>query len=341
MAYRNIADPNYAQNQRNPRNWMERYGSLGQVIKEYVGPNQFVGVEKEELPQMPGTNLGAARGKSFMPGSSLVRTDDTGTPQSNTIFGNYQQKANTNITPIQQKAQQDYDRMMQLYQGLLNKTSGSTLRDRLQSMKPVQESYDEDRRLTGSITDLEDLARTGGYTDEGIADLRERGLSPIRAIYANAQRGLERNKSLQGGYSPNMNAASIKMAREMSDLISGKTTDINAEIAGKVAEGKQKIAPQLTEALLNIQRERGDISERNAGARNRSEEFNRDIQLKQQGMDKEGRNQELEIINSMRSLFGTNPAMADAFIDQILKQGDQNQRGGSTLIDAYLRGVRG
>lgn len=339
MAYRNIADPNYQANQRNPRNWMERYGSLGNVIKEYVGPNQFVGTEKIEPPQSPKILGGISKG--FNPGG-FARTDNTGMPvqQPNTIFGNYQQQANTNITPIQEKAQKDYDRMMQLYEGLLNKTSGSTLRDRLQPMKPVQETYNEDPRLTGSITDLEDLARTGGYTDEGISDLRERGLSPIRAIYANAQRGLERNKSLQGGYSPNMNAASVKMAREMSDLISGKTTDINAEIAGKVAEGKQRVAPQLTEALLNIQREKGKVGERNVGARNRSEEFNRDIQLKQQGMDKEGRNQELEIINSMRSLFGTNPAMADAFIDQILKQGDQNQRGGSTLIDAYLRGVR-
>lgn len=89
------------------------------------------------------------------------------------------------------------------------------------------------------------LAATGGYSDADQANIRERGISPIRSIYASAQQNVDRNKALQGGYSPNYNAVQAKMAREQSGAISDATTNVNAQLAQNIAQNKMQMAPQF------------------------------------------------------------------------------------------------
>lgn len=90
---------------------------------------------------------------------------------------------------------------------------------------------------------LADLSTTGGYSEGDKADLRARGVSPIRSVYASANRDVDRQRALQGGYSPNYNAVKAKMAREMSDTISNQTQNVNADIASRVAQNKIGLAP--------------------------------------------------------------------------------------------------
>lgn len=118
-------------------------------------------------------------------------------------------------TAVDQQAQ-DYSRIMQGYQNL--------------SSSPAYQN-------------LADLSSTGGYSEADKADLRARGVSPIRSVYASANRDVDRQKALQGGYSPNYNAVKAKMAREMSDTISNQTQNVNADIASRVAQNKIGLAP--------------------------------------------------------------------------------------------------
>lgn len=106
----------------------------------------------------------------------------------------------------------------------------------------IMQGY-KDLASSPGYQNVANLAVTGGYSPEDQASIRERGISPIRSIYASANRDIERQKALQGGYSPNYAAVKAKMAREMSDTISNKTNDINAGLAERIAQNKIGLAP--------------------------------------------------------------------------------------------------
>lgn len=83
-----------------------------------------------------------------------------------------------------------------------------------------------------------EFSQTGGFSPEDLANIRSRAISPTRAVYSNAQQGLDRNRALQGGYSPNYAASSAKMAREMSQGLSDASTNAEASIAEMTQRGK-------------------------------------------------------------------------------------------------------
>jgi len=83
-----------------------------------------------------------------------------------------------------------------------------------------------------------EFAETGGFSEADKANLRARGISPIRAAYANAEREVERNRSLQGGYSPNATATLAKMAREQGQSAADATTNVEAALAEMVQKGR-------------------------------------------------------------------------------------------------------
>src|SRR5690606_3409653 len=99
-------------------------------------------------------------------------------------------------------------------------------------------SYSRSSDLNNLIGNLQEYSRTGGYSDADVANIRERGLSPLRAVYGNAERNLKRQQNLQGGYMPNAGAVRSKIAREMGELLSTQSTNINAEVAKMIAAGK-------------------------------------------------------------------------------------------------------
>jgi hypothetical protein len=91
----------------------------------------------------------------------------------------------------------------------------------------------------GGMSTFGEFATTGGYSKEDIANMRARGVSPIRAAYANAEREIQRNRSLQGGYSPNMAAARVKMARERGQASADASQNVEASLAEMKNKGKQ------------------------------------------------------------------------------------------------------
>lgn len=83
------------------------------------------------------------------------------------------------------------------------------------------------------------FAGSGGYSDEDLSNIRARAVSPIRSIYSGARRDVDRQRSLQGGYSPNRTASLAKMAREESYTTADASTNVESAIAQMVNEGKR------------------------------------------------------------------------------------------------------
>lgn len=139
---------------------------------------------------------------------------------------------------------------------------------------PDQYRYQESSDVNSSLSKLKELSTTGGYSDEDIANLRARGLSPIRSIYSSANRDVDRQRSLQGGFSPNYDAVKSKMARELSDSLANQITNVNAGIAQNVASNKLQAAPQYAGYAAQQSGLQNQIGMNNSNAVNQANQFN-------------------------------------------------------------------
>jgi len=83
-----------------------------------------------------------------------------------------------------------------------------------------------------------DFAETGGFTPQGLRDIRARAISPTRAVYSNAQDELNRARALGGGSMNNYGAVSAKLARDVSQQVSDANVNANAGIAQMVQQGR-------------------------------------------------------------------------------------------------------
>lgn len=164
---------------------------------------------------------------------------------------------------------------------------------------------------SSSVSNLKDLATTGGLSPEDVANLRARGVSPIRSIYSSANRDVDRQKAIQGGYSPNYGAVKAKMARELSDTLANKTTDVEAQIAEMKQRGRLSAAPGYASAASQQDRSAQDA------------------------------------LQGMTSLYGTTPALSSLYGGQAM-QGAQlqnqvnqgNQQYGLDMISRLMQGLR-
>lgn len=82
------------------------------------------------------------------------------------------------------------------------------------------------------------FSQTGGFSPDDLANIRARSVSPVRAVYANAEREVNRQRALQGGYSPGFNVLAARMAREQGQSASDASTNAEAAIAEMVQRGK-------------------------------------------------------------------------------------------------------
>lgn len=234
-----------------------------------------------------------------------------------------------------------YNELMEHFRNLLSRQPTITNIPPPATYTPTDQNYIEDPEYKASLERIKNLAETGGLSAEEQAAMRARGISPIRAAYANAEREINRNRAVQGGYSPSFGALTAKMAREMGDKLSEGTTNVNAAIAEMVQKGKLQSAPQLAEAMARRDAIRNEIEGRNVAARNRAEEFNRQIMedYAKRKLQADLATQEfpLRTLEGMTRLYGTTPALTKLFTDQVMNQNELSQRGGLGLIDAYLR----
>lgn len=89
-----------------------------------------------------------------------------------------------------------------------------------------------------SFSGFQDFAKTGGFSAADLANIRARAVSPVRAVYARAQENVNRQRALQGGYSPGFGVLQARMARQQGQGISDAATNAEAAIAEMVQQGK-------------------------------------------------------------------------------------------------------
>jgi hypothetical protein len=201
----------------------------------------------------------------------------------------------------------DYDNIMSGYKNLLDSPLTSQYQDLFNKMQTGgQATFQNTPDAQAAISNLGELSRTGGLSEGDQANLRARGVSPIRAVYGNAQRNVNRQKSLQGGYSPGHGALTARMAREMSQGISDANVNVNAGIAEMVQRGKLSASPQYASA-----------AGQERDSRNTMEMFNkRDLPGMQASvLDRIGGLQS-DALRGMTSLYGTTPALANLYGNQ-------------------------
>lgn len=252
---------------------------------------------------------------------------------------------------IPQQAE-DYDSIMGGYRNVLN-TSGTGLNDVANRYKTFLNSsesefqpaqYTQAAEWGESYGKLKALAENGGLDEQGQADLRARGISPIRAVYANAQRDVDRQRALQGGYSANHGAVSAKMAREQSESIAGATTNVNASIAKMIQEGKLKATPELAQMAAGKNQLMNQIGMANSENQLKAA-GNKTAALAGYGNAVNNKSQvPLEALRGMTSLYGTTPALVNTFGNQTQNnqqmQNQQRQQTSSNLnntLDAVRR----
>lgn len=170
-------------------------------------------------------------------------------------------------------------------------------------------SYASSPDIANALGGLQTFASTGGYSDADTKNIRERGISPIRSIYANAKQNLNRQRVISGGYSPGYAAAITKMARDSSQQISDVTGNVNANLAERIAQNKLA-GNQAYGSLASSEAGRGlDVSKFNAE------------------QDAQTKNRALSIEDAKRGLYGTTPALADLFGRQAMQGAQLNEQG--------------
>jgi len=226
----------------------------------------------------------------------------------------------------------NYDEIMQGYRNILGQGSGDSdalmaqYKSLLGGMGDYQDvNYQESGEQKTAFKDLKNLVDTGGISEGEAGDLRARGISPIRAVYGNMEREMNRNRSLSGGYSPSFNATAARMAREGSESIAGATTNVNAKIAEMRQAGKLSAAPNY--ANLANSKTQGMNQVGLANARNKIDHSANKGNL-MQGMGSlinNKNNVPIDALKGMTNLYGTTPALVETFGGQVANQSSQTQ----------------
>jgi hypothetical protein len=121
----------------------------------------------------------------------------------------------------------------------------------------IQNAYrglfgDMSGRYGGLMNQWGNFAQTGGFSPEDLSNIRSRAVSPIRSIYSTARQGLDRQRALQGGYSPGYGTALGRFSREQGQLTSDAATNAEAAIAEMVQRGKLAGLGGMTSTLGNM-----------------------------------------------------------------------------------------
>lgn len=186
-----------------------------------------------------------------------------------------------------------------------------------------------------------DFSKTGGYSPTDMANLRARGVSPIRAAYANAEREVGRQRSLQGGYSPNAFAVQAKMAREMGQANADAVQNVEAGIidkrnTGRISglEGMRTIESDRYNKDLDIQKYNAAAQERAQSASNASADA---ASANAANAAAASRADQFRALDAMRGLYGTTPGMTNMFGNQV---GNAVQMGANFGSNVMQNGIQ-
>lgn len=210
----------------------------------------------------------------------------------------------------------DYDNIMNRYKNIADTADspgGSGGKYGFTPYNPALATYNKSPDTTAALANLRGLTETGGLSNDDQQNLRARGISPIRAMYSNAQRDMNRQRNLSGGYSPNFGAVTARMARDQSSALSDQMQSVNAGIAEMVQRGKLSSAPQYAGAAQAESELANRFELENANMRNEASRFNATGMF---DATRAGRGDKLGATQGMANLYGTTPALVKTFGDQ-------------------------
>lgn len=98
--------------------------------------------------------------------------------------------------------------------------------------------YNRSPEMQSAMGGYQGFANTGGFSPQDIQDMRSRAVASVNSNYADAANKIAQQRELQGGYSPNYTAAMAQMARNQGYQRSQALTDVNANLAQMVQQGK-------------------------------------------------------------------------------------------------------
>lgn len=228
----------------------------------------------------------------------------------------------------------DYDEIMRNFRDIYNR--GGAEGGGFTPYQAEQTAYNKSPDTIAALANLRSLTETGGLSGEDQQNLRARGVSPIRAMYANAQRDMDRQRRLGGGYSPNYGAVTARFARDQSSLMADQLDKVNAGIAEMVQRGKLSAAPQYAGASQSESELAHRVGLENTAARNAARQFNA------QGLfdaERAKRNEKLDATRGMANLYGTTPALVSTYGNQAMDtakfQAGQNQQRRQNAMDVF------
>lgn len=137
-------------------------------------------------------------------------------------------RARNQIDYQNKRAQNSLDNLWQLY--------GDHLVDASSRFNTAANQNNAD--YSGIMSRYKEFADTGGFSPEDVSNIRSRALAPTRAVYANAQRNVDRQRALQGGYSPGHGVLQARMAREQGQGLSDASTNVEAQLAQMMQQGR-------------------------------------------------------------------------------------------------------
>lgn len=199
--------------------------------------------------------------------------------------------------------------------------------------------------LREAVPGYRDFAKTGGYSDQDIQELRARSTSPIRAAYGNTQMQLDRSRALGGaGGSPNYIAAVSRAQRELPGQMADAQTNINAQLADQIRQGKLAGLAGIS----GIGSTMGGLSQNEAQMIQQALLANQAADLQAKGMTESSlqnmRQNQLASLAGQSGLYGTTPGQASMFGNQVLnayqaRSNAESQRNqmGLSLLDTQLR----
>lgn len=233
------------------------------------------------------------------------------------------QMSQNNLQSATNQQMGDYNDIMNRYRNFQASPAG-------QNYNAQNVDYSRTPEMQAAMSGYQNFANTGGFSDADLGALRARGISPIQAVYQNSRNELDRQKSLQGGYSPNYTAALAKMSGQLGSNIADQTQRVNAGIAEMRQHG------QLS-GLQGL----GGLATSDTGFAQQAKLANQQAGLGAAGLNRQygGDAMNLGALNGMANLYSAQPGLVNSFANQVQNnfqnqlqgQGLQNQLGLGTM----------
>lgn len=236
---------------------------------------------------------------------------DYGANQSQNVLNNYQAELSPELHYMDTNYQGAVDRNFADYDNIMSQLNSYNPLENLTPITADTVDYSRTPEFQQGMDYYKNFADTGGFSNRDIQDLRARGISPIRSVYANAMNDIDRQRNLSGGYAPNALAVRAKMARELSSGIADQVSNVNAQLAQMVQQGKEFGTTGYGTMSTRDLELATQTALANASAINAANTFNA-------GLKAQADQANTARLNAMTDLYSATPGLSSTFGNQVL-----------------------